>query len=66
MDSDPHYLAICEFYGERRAKRSGVPYINHIDEGLIVLDAINASVHAKRAYCLHPIFQSDADFAAAF
>ncbi len=57
--SDNHYLAIAKFYGDQRAKRSGVLYIQHIDEGLVILEAIGASYEAKAAYCLHPIFQSD-------
>ncbi len=66
MITDPHYLAIREFYGDRRAERSNVPYINHIDEGLTILKGINASLHAKRGFCLHPIFQADESFAVAF
>lgn len=57
--SDPHLLAITEYYGDKRAARSGVRYIQHIHEGLIVLDRIGASKLAAQAYCLHPIFQSD-------
>lgn len=53
------YTIIAEYYGDRLAKRSGVPYINHIDEGLIILEAINATQVAKDAYCLHPILQDD-------
>ena len=66
MESDPHYQAIREFYGEQRAERSGVLYIRHIDEGLAILTAIDASLHAKRAYCLHPVVQADAALATAF
>jgi hypothetical protein len=56
-----HFDCIKEFYGDRKAERSQVPYINHISEGLIILDAIEATDEAKGAYCLHPIFQSDDD-----
>lgn len=55
------YNFISREYGDRVAKRSQVPLINHINEGLIVLDYIGASEGAKRAFCLHPLFQSDAD-----
>lgn len=48
---------IKEYYGERKAERTQIPYINHIYEGLIILDAINASDSAKYAYMLHPIYQ---------
>lgn len=57
------YNLIAEYYGEAKAKRSGVKYINHIDEGLAVLTWIGASEEAMRAYCLHPIFQGDSDLA---
>jgi len=53
------YAAIKDYYEGKRAKRSGVLYMNHIDEGLVVLDEINASEWAKRAFCLHPIVQED-------
>lgn len=55
-----YYDTINEFYGTTCAKRSGIPYIAHIMEGLNVLDAIGASDEAKFAYMLHPIFQDDA------
>mgnify|MGYP003534624033 FL=1 len=54
------YDLIRNYYGDKRAKRSGVPYINHIDEGLIILQRINASQTAMSAYCIHPIVQEDA------
>lgn len=53
------FQIIKEFYGDKTAKRSGVPLINHIEEGLVILTYLNASEIAKKAYCLHPIFQSD-------
>lgn len=58
------YAAIAAHYGTRAARRSGVPYIEHIDAGLRILDAIGASELAKRAFCLHPFVQEDADLAA--
>jgi len=57
------YAAIAAYYGTRTAQRSGVPLIQHIDEGLFVLDRIGASDAAKRAYCLHPLLQADAELA---
>mgnify|MGYP007071577552 FL=1 len=55
------YKVISNFYGGRKANRSGVELMNHIDEGLYILNQINASDAAKKAYCLHPILQSDTD-----
>jgi len=53
------YLAISTYYGDKTTERSKVKLINHIDEGLIILKQIGASTVAKRAYCLHPLVQSD-------
>lgn len=53
------YSLIEEYYRGKRAKRSGVPYMNHINEGLVVLKHIRASDLACAAYCIHPIVQDD-------
>jgi hypothetical protein len=60
------YQAVAALYGAQRAKRSDVPLIQHIDEGLIILGALGASERAKRAYCLHPLLQADADLAQSY
>lgn len=56
-----YYNSIQDYYGDKRANRSGVPYIKHIDDGLRILEELNADYYTKEAYCLHPIFQSDQD-----
>lgn len=59
--NDPYFQLIKNKYSNKKATRSGVPYINHIVEGLIVLQLIGATDNAKRAYCLHPLTQCDAE-----
>lgn len=59
------YDAITKYYGNRQAKRSGVSYMNHIDEGVYILKKINANDDAISAYMIHPIFQGDFDLELA-
>lgn len=56
------YECISHFYGAETAKRSGVPLMNHIDEGLAIMEKNGASVAAKAAFCIHPMLQSDEEF----
>ncbi|HEX8614609.1 MAG TPA: hypothetical protein VF800_25295 [Telluria sp.] len=65
MKDNKHYAAICRFYGDDRADRSGVPLIAHIDEGLALLDEIGAPQRAKEAFCLHPLIQDGGALLAA-
>lgn len=53
------YQLISKAYLGRKTSK-GVPYINHIDEGLEILSALEASETTMRAYCVHPIFQENA------
>jgi hypothetical protein len=57
------YLAVSKFYKGKYAERSGLPYMNHINEGLLILDEIGASGDAKRAFCIHPMCQANEDLA---
>lgn len=50
---------IEEFYGDRKAVRSGVPLINHINEGTRILIGLGALPDVVEAYRLHPMFQND-------
>jgi hypothetical protein len=53
------YELISAHYGIRTAERSGIPLINHIHEGLVVLDTLDADQDTAEAYCLHPLLQGD-------
>lgn len=61
------YRAAELLYDNRKecAKRSGVPKINHIDEGLFILEELQADLVTMRAWCLHPIMQMDDDLIKA-
>lgn len=62
-----YYSAISDFYGSRKAKRSGLDLMNHIDEGLEIhlkiqeLFPVNDLQNISDAYTVHPIFQADPD-----
>lgn len=55
------YRLISEYYSDKVAKRSNVPLMNHIDEGIDILISIGACQDTIDAYCIHPILQSDDD-----
>ena len=55
------YMLISNHYKSRYAERSKVYYINHINEGLFILDKLNSSDITKGAFCLHPLTQGDPD-----
>lgn len=56
------YKLIQTVYKDKRAERSNVPFIYHIDEGGFILNKLGASETVKDAYYLHPLLQSDEDF----
>lgn len=59
------YRLISTHYGNQVAKRSQVPLINHIDEGLLILQELGgATVESMKAFCLHPLLQGDSDLLA--
>ena len=56
------YIKIKEYYGDKTTERSGVKLINHIDEGIAILNTLDTDQDTIDAYCLHPLLQSDDDF----
>lgn len=53
------YRLVEQFYGDRRAKRSQVFLMNHIDEGVVILKWLGADPETIDAYVLHPLLQGD-------
>lgn len=51
-------MEIEDFYGNKTAKRSGVPLMNHIEEGTKLLKHLGACPDTIRAFRLHPIYQT--------
>ena len=61
LTATTEYRLISQYYGDRRANRSGVPLINHINEGDYILWSLGASILTRKAFFLHPMFQNDVD-----
>lgn len=53
------YSLISKFYEGKKAERSGVPYMQHIDAGLDIMQIHGSSELAARAFCVHPLFQDN-------
>jgi hypothetical protein len=60
------YDLVNKCYSDHCANRTGIHFINHIDEGLWILQQIKASQLAMRAYILHPLIQGDSEFLEFF
>lgn len=52
------WYMVQEFYGAKRAERTGLPLINHIEEGVKVLVELNASPEVIDAFIIHPVYQT--------
>lgn len=55
----PEYKVIRDFYGDTVAERSQVPLINHIREGVLLLEKWGCSDLETRAFCIHPLVQNN-------
>ena len=71
MNTKMNNLNICydmikEHYGAQVAGRSLVPYINHIEEGLVILDDLDVDTDTAAAYCLHPFLQNDGELRESY
>lgn len=53
---------IEHYYGDACAKRSGIPLMNHINEGIAILQSIEAIKFVQVAFALHPITQNEEDY----
>ena len=59
-DSNP-YVTISKYLGNDYTYKSKKFKMDHIDEGLAVMEWRKASKFAKSAFCLHPMVQDDCD-----
>jgi len=53
MKNNKHYAAMGEFYGDQRAARCGVLLMARIDEGLALIDAIEAAAPSQPTHHIH-------------
>lgn len=60
------YQLVADFYGDGRSKRSDIPLMNHINEGIVVLERIGANIKVQEAFATHPLFQADVDLSKNF
>ena len=66
IEQTAEYCLIKNIYGNQVAKRSQIPLMHHINEGLQILAWENADLLTMQAYCLHPVFQADTELATYF
>lgn len=60
------YKLIENYYGTRSPKRAPVFLMNHIDEGVLILQRYGIPQIAQQAFCLHPLLQDDKELAKHF
>jgi len=57
VKSSTEYLTIQEYYGKKRAERSNVLLMDHINEGIFMLQKWVRPVIEQRAFAIHPLVQ---------
>lgn len=57
---DQYYRKAKVYWGNKKSSM-GVPYMVHIDQGLLILNHSFSTTAAKAAFCIHGLMQSDAD-----
>lgn len=60
------YKMVEKFYDDGRANRSKVWFMNHIDEGMIILEKLGKTKASQAGFCLHPLTQDDGNLAKTF
>lgn len=56
------FQQISRYYGATTTQRTKLPWINHIVEGVVLVQQLGGRIHAADAFCWHPLIQSDDTF----
>lgn len=57
---------VATFYGAKTSRRGAIPLMNHIDQGLLIMQERGSDEAAQAAFCLHPMVQNDEELSANF
>lgn len=60
------YKLVESFYSDGQAQRTKIWFMNHIDEGMIILDQLKKTDASKAGFCLHPLTQDDQNLEKTF
>lgn len=59
------FQQISRYYGAAKTRRTRLPLINHIVEGVVLIHQLGGSPGVADAFCWHPLIQSDATYVDA-